>query len=530
MDEICEIGNSDKIIIYKEDNGFVYGYLNQKELDLCLYNRAKEKSHNFTDKDRCESERSKRPVWLADIGVQRHSILFRPLQDGSFVSKGNVVLDIGLDSIAYGQYFRSNNISEVNTWLCCGIRIYSSYDGYFKNQIKDSIVAGCNLGNEIKDGDLLFSIELAEKSEDVLSEIKSIKFDYSLLPKCFLDEIPYLSEIIVSEWITANYSYVKKGDEILVFSEMSSTTPTTTYTFKSPYSGLLKRNSNLYSNKLRNGISLCKIYPDENLLKKEHQYSFNVTKDNFTKSTIVSCQMSSPLGFHLNSISINFENNGGYYYMLLLYDKKELRLTKQCSFHFLLDNNNVVSLTADTNPVEGVCRFQLSDLDMDNLGAANFKQWRITNSEGLVLKEGENLCCFDTDDPTNTTKKISLDVFQNFIKDFIKKVEDSLSEEELINMKNSRSEVEESCYVYLMIDTTNNFHKIGISNNPKYREHTLQSDKPTIELICAKEYPSRVIAEAIESALHRAYAGKRIRGEWFNLNLSDIEAIKQTLK
>lgn len=311
---------------------------------------------------------------------------------------------------------------------------------------------------------------------------------------------------------------------------MSSITTATTYTFKSPYSGLLKRNSQLYSNKLRNGNSLCKIYPNENFLKKEYQYSFNVTRDNFTKSTIVHCQMSSPLGFRLNPISINFENNGGNYYMLLMYDKKELRLTKQSSFHFLLDNNNVVTLTADTNPVDGVCRFQLSNLDMDHLGSASFVQWRITNNEGLILKEGENLCCFDTDDPTNTTKKLSLDVFQNFIKDFIKKVEDSLSEEELINMKSSRSEVEESCYVYLMIDTTNNFHKIGISNNPKYREHTLQSDKPTIELICAKEYPSRAIAEAIESALHRAYAGKRIRGEWFNLELSDIETIKQTLK
>ena len=81
-----------------------------------------------------------------------------------------------------------------------------------------------------------------------------------------------------------------------------------------------------------------------------------------------------------------------------------------------------------------------------------------------------------------------------------------------------------------MIDTTNNFHKIGISNNPRYREHTLQSDKPTIELLCAKEYPSRIIAESIEAALHKAYANKRIRGEWFNLEPVDIEEIKQTLK
>lgn len=72
--------------------------------------------------------------------------------------------------------------------------------------------------------------------------------------------------------------------------------------------------------------------------------------------------------------------------------------------------------------------------------------------------------------------------------------------------------------------------QIGISNNPRYREHTLQSDKPTIELLCAKEYPSRAIAEAIEASLHKVYANKRIRGEWFNLDDVDVYNIRQTLQ
>jgi hypothetical protein len=81
-----------------------------------------------------------------------------------------------------------------------------------------------------------------------------------------------------------------------------------------------------------------------------------------------------------------------------------------------------------------------------------------------------------------------------------------------------------------MIDTTNNFHKIGISNFPEYREKTLQSDKPTIELICSKKFPSRKIAESIEKALHTTFAEKRIRGEWFELNENEIDQIKETLK
>lgn len=83
--------------------------------------------------------------------------------------------------------------------------------------------------------------------------------------------------------------------------------------------------------------------------------------------------------------------------------------------------------------------------------------------------------------------------------------------------------------MYLMLDETNGYHKIGISNHPEYRERTLQSEKSTITLLCAKEYPTRIVAEAIEPALHKAYADKRVRGEWFVLDAIDIEHLKATL-
>lgn len=86
------------------------------------------------------------------------------------------------------------------------------------------------------------------------------------------------------------------------------------------------------------------------------------------------------------------------------------------------------------------------------------------------------------------------------------------------------------CYVYLMKDTSNGYHKIGISNTPEYRERTLQSEKPTIEMLACKKFPTRKIAESIESALHTAYIQQRLRGEWFNLTESDVAAIIETLK
>ena len=90
--------------------------------------------------------------------------------------------------------------------------------------------------------------------------------------------------------------------------------------------------------------------------------------------------------------------------------------------------------------------------------------------------------------------------------------------------------VSSACYIYLMHDTTNNFYKIGISNNPQYREKTLQSEKPTIELIATKEFPVRKIAESFEKALHQSFSNKRIRGEWFNLDILEVEQMKKSLE
>ncbi len=48
-------------------------------------------------------------------------------------------------------------------------------------------------------------------------------------------------------------------------------------------------------------------------------------------------------------------------------------------------------------------------------------------------------------------------------------------------------------------------------------------------MICCKEYPIRTIAEAFEAALHKTFANKRIRGEWFSLTQTDIMILKKTL-
>ena len=75
-------------------------------------------------------------------------------------------------------------------------------------------------------------------------------------------------------------------------------------------------------------------------------------------------------------------------------------------------------------------------------------------------------------------------------------------------------------YLYLMADRRTNLTKIGTSKNPKYRERTLQSDNPLIDLLWHWEANL-----SDERYLHQRFETKRMRGEWFDLTDADIQFI-----
>jgi predicted GIY-YIG superfamily endonuclease len=91
------------------------------------------------------------------------------------------------------------------------------------------------------------------------------------------------------------------------------------------------------------------------------------------------------------------------------------------------------------------------------------------------------------------------------------------------------SQRNDECFVYLMKDLRNGRHKIGISNSPKTRERTLQSEQPKTELLAYKKFVNRRIAAAFEKALHETYSHKRQRGEWFVLDNEEVAEILATL-
>lgn len=84
-----------------------------------------------------------------------------------------------------------------------------------------------------------------------------------------------------------------------------------------------------------------------------------------------------------------------------------------------------------------------------------------------------------------------------------------------INLSNQKT--------YIMKDSSTNLIKIGKAINPKYREKTLQSEKPTISLFAVCE-------DNIESELHKKFEDKRVRGEWFNLTDNEINVILKDYK
>lgn len=160
--------------------------------------------------------------------------------------------------------------------------------------------------------------------------------------------------------------------------------------------------------------------------------------------------------------------------------------------------------------IKKVCFF-LSSVDLLTFIKDPIVSYRLTyNSEGGASVDGipHN---FEMAPPV--CQEVIKDMFQ-VLAEMVSKYDSSYDLDNLnvILDKDSGVVQFEYCYVYLMHDTNTGYYKIGMSNNPAYREGTLQSEKPTIELLACHKYPSRKFAAAIESALHNVYKDFHVRG------------------
>jgi hypothetical protein len=79
-----------------------------------------------------------------------------------------------------------------------------------------------------------------------------------------------------------------------------------------------------------------------------------------------------------------------------------------------------------------------------------------------------------------------------------------------------------SKYVYIGIDETKKYVKIGITGNIMRRQKEIQHMNPTFRMLLYFQPPDQVTAYETEKFLHSHFADKRVIGEWFNLSIDDL--------
>ena len=250
-------------------------------------------------------------------------------------------------------------------------------------------------------------------------------------------------------------------------------------------------------------------------------------------------------------ISFSFVFCEGNSYIEFTYSQDNIKLKKNDSISFLYENGNISDFKLLNNPYKKseksqtrCIRCQLYADDIENLTSSLISKWRISFADdqkppitGNVVSEKDNakVPCSLVLGYYKREKRTPY-LIQNYTKYYIKVLKKEVPDYEHPSKEYGGGRSENNsysfdwCYVYLMKDQTNNYYKIGYSKTPEYRERTLQSEKPTIEMICHKRLPSRKMADAFEKALHNAFADKRIRGEWFNLDDNDVAQIMESLK
>ena len=105
---------------------------------------------------------------------------------------------------------------------------------------------------------------------------------------------------------------------------------------------------------------------------------------------------------------------------------------------------------------------------------------------------------------------------------YVKTIKDKDNIDYTKTIKGNEKEVEyvsnKKVHTYLMKNKRNGLYKIGKSITPAYRERTLQSEEPEIEMV-------KLWVDNIEETLHKKYHKYRIRGEWFKLSKTQVKYI-----
>ena len=234
--------------------------------------------------------------------------------------------------------------------------------------------------------------------------------------------------------------------------------------------------------------------------------------------------------------TFNYLQNGDK--IVFHFNPKQIRPKQNDKISFLFESGELIEFILISNPVtiknkndDKVLEYKssITKPELELFVNKDFKKWKIDLiNENREILGGEDGGIIDYESKENLKT-----VIKKFGADYTATVLENISDYQPLDNRETKESIEkidDACHVYLMHDTSNGYYKIGISNKPYYREKTLQSEKPTIELITSKKFPVRKIAESIEKSLHSVYDNKRLRGEWFELERDDVKNIIESLK
>ncbi len=458
--------------------------------------------------------------------------------------------------------------SKINQYKLIPITIYSKKEGYFDYK-------KCAIGERTAERIHLFSINYSPEEEereldDYYIYPVSLNLDV-LAPGLFfvLDDLDYNNtKPFTLSWKISNGDYVHKGDLICTVQ-----TPFDTRSIHCKKNGYIDivttdipsiRDMNTGLNlSVESSYDLYNIYQDANGLMDKYPSKVKMISDNTTgyKRTywislagISDTRLEGDVYFEMDSehgqklyICPQYKDNK----ILLVVgaNSKELKLSIGDQLALLFQDSLLpdqyqigVFTLSDENVMSSHVLFdsafeaEITPENLFRLATMNCIRWKlisISNNKTIVRGKNESFW---------TSINISGIAFNSACWEFEKCLKDNgidcepTGEEPFAVYDDDKAfeemgnfEDDDSCYVYLMEDVANGYYKIGISKKPEYRESTLQSEKPTIELVCMKKFPNRQIALSIEAALHKTYDEKRLRGEWFSLTSSDVVALKATL-
>lgn len=442
----------------------------------------------------------------------------------------------------------------------CKIRIgegtgFGKFDGASIKATKAGVLEWIfNRDELLKSGNILFKIH---QTGVYKNENSKENFEF----KSYFAESKLSS---FKKWLVADGSLVKENEDVYEYSDsilanaqlvrLGAKINDSTKRHKSEKSGYIelyfKKTLHIPNNELMYVIR----NDDNNRINRKFINEPNIIIDEFSNSTIIKWKRVSskfPISEGITTksddfrttflFSFNYIDNNDQ--IVFHFNSKQIKPKQFDKVFFLFENGEQIQFVLTVNPSssknirnEKITEYKglITKSELELFSNYDFKKWKISLvSDKRDILGGEiSGDDFSTKDSYSSKNDIQI-VIKKFASEYIELVKQTIPDYQPTELKQNDSIKEiltEFCFVYLMHDTSNGYYKIGISNSPEYRERTLQSEKPTIEMIASKKFPIRKIAESIEKALHDTYSEKRLRGEWFELDAKDVEHIKETLR